>query len=98
VTPIGINLPNDQAIREHYGSKSVMLTNITEAYDKAEGERFRLPPLGEGQGQEGRPHRHRGTALEDADVHVGTGMPLVRRVEVLLAGRRVFDRCHDASP
>jgi dipeptidyl-peptidase-3 len=32
LTPIGINLPNDQAIREHYGSKSVSLSNINEAY------------------------------------------------------------------
>jgi dipeptidyl-peptidase-3 len=35
VTPIGINLPNDQAIREKYGSKSVALSNVTEAYDKS---------------------------------------------------------------
>lgn len=35
VTPIGINLPNDQAIREAYGSKSVSLTNIIEAYEKS---------------------------------------------------------------
>ena len=35
VTPVGINLPNDQAIRERYGSKSVSLTNIAEAYDKS---------------------------------------------------------------
>ena len=33
ITPIGINLPNDQAIREKYGSKSVSLSNVTEAYD-----------------------------------------------------------------
>ena len=33
VTPIGINLPNDQAIREKYGSKSVALSNVTEAYE-----------------------------------------------------------------
>ena len=32
VTPIGINLPNDQAIREQYGSKSVALANVNEAY------------------------------------------------------------------
>jgi dipeptidyl-peptidase-3 len=30
VTPIGINLPNDQAIRERYGSKSVTLSNVRE--------------------------------------------------------------------
>mgnify|MGYP001611434971 FL=1 len=32
VTPIGINLPNDQAVREQHGSKSVSLANIVEAY------------------------------------------------------------------
>ena len=32
VTPIGINLPNDQRIRERFGSKSVSLTNVVEAY------------------------------------------------------------------
>lgn len=35
VTPIGINLPNDQNIREVHGSKSVSLANISEAYDKS---------------------------------------------------------------
>lgn len=35
VTPVGINLPNDQAIREQYGSKSVALSNVNEAYDKS---------------------------------------------------------------
>jgi len=35
VTPIGINLPNDQAIREAHGSKSVSLSNVIEANDKA---------------------------------------------------------------
>lgn len=35
VTPIGINLPNDQAIREKYGSKSVALSNVSEAYSQA---------------------------------------------------------------
>ncbi|MDR0743631.1 MAG: dipeptidyl peptidase 3 [Tannerella sp.] len=34
-TPIGINLPNSNWIREQYGSKSVTIENITEAYDKA---------------------------------------------------------------
>ncbi|QDV35876.1 dipeptidyl-peptidase 3 family protein [Tautonia plasticadhaerens] len=32
VTPIGINLPNDQEVREQYGSKSVSLSNVIEAY------------------------------------------------------------------
>lgn len=35
ITPVGINLPNDQAIREQYGSKSVALSNVNEAYDKS---------------------------------------------------------------
>jgi dipeptidyl-peptidase-3 len=35
VTPVGINLPNDQAIREKYGSKSVALSNVNEGYDKS---------------------------------------------------------------
>ncbi len=35
VTPIGINLPNDQRIREQYGSKSVSLSNVREASDNA---------------------------------------------------------------
>ena len=34
-TPIGINLPNAEWIRERYGSKSVTLDNITCAYDQA---------------------------------------------------------------
>src|SRR5215475_13721116 len=41
VTPVGINLPNDQAIREHYGSKSVSLSNVNEAYDKSTLPEFR---------------------------------------------------------
>jgi dipeptidyl-peptidase-3 len=41
VTAIGINLPNDQRIREHYGSKSVSLANINEAYDKSQPPAFR---------------------------------------------------------
>jgi dipeptidyl-peptidase-3 len=34
-TPIGINLPNSNWIRKDYGSKSVSLGNIVEAYDAA---------------------------------------------------------------
>ncbi len=33
VSPIGINLPNDQTVREQYGSKSISLSNVIEAYD-----------------------------------------------------------------
>ena len=36
-TPIGINLPNNEWIREKHGSKSVNLGNIVEAYDQAAG-------------------------------------------------------------
>ena len=42
VTPIGINLPNDQAIREQYGSKSVSLANVSEAYERSTPEGLRL--------------------------------------------------------
>jgi dipeptidyl-peptidase-3 len=35
ITPIGINLPNDEAVREKNGSKSVTLSNVREAYDKS---------------------------------------------------------------
>jgi dipeptidyl-peptidase-3 len=41
ITPIGINLPNDQSVREKHGSKSVSLSNITEAYDKSTPPAFR---------------------------------------------------------
>ena len=36
-TPIGINLPNNNWIREQHGSKSVSLGNIIEAYNNAGG-------------------------------------------------------------
>ena len=38
-TAIGINLPNADWIRKDYGSKSVTIANITEAYDKAANEK-----------------------------------------------------------
>jgi dipeptidyl-peptidase-3 len=41
VTPVGINLPNDQTIRETYGSKSVSLSNVNEAYDRSTSAEFR---------------------------------------------------------
>ncbi|HYG50010.1 MAG TPA: dihydrofolate reductase [Flavobacteriales bacterium] len=37
-TPIGINLPNNNWIREQHGSKSVNLGNIVEAYDRSAGK------------------------------------------------------------
>ena len=41
ITAIGINLPNDQQIREQYGSKSVTIANISEAYEKAQPKAYR---------------------------------------------------------
>jgi dipeptidyl-peptidase-3 len=35
VTPIGINLPNDQEVREKHGSKSVSIANVVEAYERS---------------------------------------------------------------
>ncbi len=37
-TPIGVNLPNNNWIRQEHGSKSVSLGNIITAYEKASGE------------------------------------------------------------
>jgi dipeptidyl-peptidase III len=41
ITPVGINLPNDEDVRQHYGSKSVSLSNVSEAYDKSTLPEFR---------------------------------------------------------
>jgi dipeptidyl-peptidase III len=41
ITPVGINLPNDQSIRERYGSKSVSLSNVAEAYERSTLPEFR---------------------------------------------------------
>jgi dipeptidyl-peptidase-3 len=41
ITPVGINLPNDEEVREKYGSKSVSIANVTEAYDRSLDEGFR---------------------------------------------------------
>ena len=41
LTPIGINLPNDQKLREQYGSKSVSLFNVNEAYEESTPEGMR---------------------------------------------------------
>jgi len=43
-TPIGINLPNSEWIRENYGSKSVSLSNIVYSYNFA---RAKSPTIGE---------------------------------------------------
>ena len=41
ITPVGINLPNDQNVREKHGSKSVSLSNVIEAYDRSTAPEFR---------------------------------------------------------
>jgi dipeptidyl-peptidase-3 len=41
ITPIGVNLPNDQHIREKYGSKSVSLSNVLDAYERALPDSYR---------------------------------------------------------
>ena len=41
ITPVGINLPNDQRIRERHGSKSVSLANVNEAYDRSTPQEYR---------------------------------------------------------
>ncbi|HEX8029127.1 MAG TPA: hypothetical protein VF491_11725 [Vicinamibacterales bacterium] len=41
ITPIGVNLPNDQRIREEYGSKSVSLSNVLDAYERSMPDTFR---------------------------------------------------------
>ncbi len=52
MSPIGINLPNAQDLREEYGSKSVLLSNLTYAVRKAVGpigvNEFALPEEREG--------------------------------------------------
>ena len=41
ITPIGVNLPNDQRIRETHGSKSVSLSNVLHAYERSMPDSFR---------------------------------------------------------
>jgi dipeptidyl-peptidase-3 len=41
VTPVGINLPNDHRVRERYGSKSVLLSNVVDAYEKSTPREYR---------------------------------------------------------
>ncbi|HEU5078675.1 MAG TPA: dihydrofolate reductase [Opitutaceae bacterium] len=45
-TPVGINLPNAEWIREKYGSKSVSLGNITDAYNAWEATSPAVPEFG----------------------------------------------------
>ncbi len=41
ISPIGINLPNDQSVRERFGSKSVLLSNVLDAYERSTPPEFR---------------------------------------------------------
>ncbi len=41
ISPIGINLPNDQWVRERYGSKSVLLSNVLDGYERSTPPEFR---------------------------------------------------------
>ena len=40
VTPLGINLPNDERIRAKHGSKSASLVNVMDAYDRSLPEAY----------------------------------------------------------
>jgi dipeptidyl-peptidase III len=42
MTAIGINLPNDEAVREVHGSKSVLLSNVVEAYERSTPHEMRV--------------------------------------------------------
>ncbi len=41
LTPVGVNLPNDQRVREVHGSKSVTLSNVSEAYEFSTTDEYR---------------------------------------------------------
>ncbi|MEQ1898178.1 MAG: peptidase M49 [Vicinamibacterales bacterium] len=41
ITPVGINLPNEQSVREQHGSKSVSLANVAAAYERSQHEGLR---------------------------------------------------------
>ncbi|MCO5261118.1 MAG: dipeptidyl peptidase 3 [Crocinitomicaceae bacterium] len=56
-TPIGVNLPNNNWIREEYGSKSVSLGNIIEAYNKAGGKGL-VDEFGFSQEEKDRAEKH----------------------------------------
>jgi dipeptidyl-peptidase III len=42
MTAIGINLPNDETVRETHGSKSVSLSNVVDAYEKSTPREMRV--------------------------------------------------------
>ena len=77
VTPVGINLPNDQAIREQHGSKSVSLSNVNEAYDKSTLPAFRTRVLLDAGGSRARGEVGRARRRAD-DEHARGDRPRVR--------------------
>ena len=97
VTPVGINLPNDQRIREQYGSKSVSLSNVVEAYDKStpgtmRGE-FSWTPEEAERGDEVRRARRRA-----AHRHARGDRPRVRAAGGRLQGHAAAGASRSTSP
>jgi dipeptidyl-peptidase-3 len=40
LTPIGVNLPNDERVRERHGSKSISLVNVMDAHERSLPESY----------------------------------------------------------
>jgi len=40
LTPVGVNLPNDERVRERHGSKSISLVNVMDAYERSLPEAY----------------------------------------------------------
>jgi len=76
MSPIGINLPNEQALRETYGSKSVLLSNITMASSAAVGPKgvneFALPEERQAAVQYGEAYSRAEVAMHEVVGH-GSG-------------------------
>lgn len=66
ITPIGINLPNSQAIRQEYGSKSVSIANIIKGYDMAQGDEILI----EFTSDKDEIELHKKFGSEGSDLHV----------------------------
>ena len=89
ITPVGINLPNDQAVRERYGSKSVSLANVNEAYERSMPEGLRTEfCVGPGRG---RAHARVGRAVARSGHRAARG----HRARVGPHGRRA---CRSRRP
>jgi dipeptidyl-peptidase-3 len=63
ITAVGINLPNDQAIRERYGSRSMLIGNVSDAYDRSTPAAMRTE-FSWSDGEADRASRWGGFALE----------------------------------